>query len=111
MTRSLIATATLAALLCVGTSPAVARANETGLRSVAVYTADLDIGTAKDQRRLRQRVARTARDVCGMNVQVPGTTLPTAQARRCYFDNLRKVDRHIAQGAERRAQFASSRRD
>ncbi len=58
----------LVTALAITATPAFAQTHggEVQTRASVVSTADLDLGTSAGQRRLQQRLARAARDVCGV---------------------------------------------
>lgn len=57
----------LVTALAISAAPVFAQthAGEVQTHASVVSTADLDLGTSAGQRRLQQRLARAARDVCG----------------------------------------------
>ncbi len=91
---SLLATGTLFAA-----TPGVASAMP-GETAVAVSHADLDLATPEGQRRLDRRIARAARTICGIDMQVTGTRMASGDATACYDKALRDVRQRVASAIE-----------
>ena len=65
MKQSLLYATASALLITAAPAPAQTAGNEARTHVSLVATADLDLTTQEGQRRLSQRVARAAREVCG----------------------------------------------
>ena len=68
--------------LALTTAPAFAGAGE--CTQVRVEYSDLDLTSADGQRTLERRLDAAARDACGYDVRVTGSSLPSKHARNCY---------------------------
>jgi UrcA family protein len=73
----------VAAIGLAGAAITPAFAAEPAVMTVNVNTADLDLATAKDQKRLEQRVEKAARFVCRTGDVTTGTRLLNHQSRAC----------------------------
>jgi len=80
---SKIAVAATLSLAVIGT-PALAREQRGEVAVSKVSYTDLDLSTAGGMNTLKSRLNLAAREVCGMNIKVSGSTLPTREARACY---------------------------
>lgn len=89
-----------AAVLALGaiTAPAMAApiAAERDVAVARVSYTDLDLSTAKGMDRLKGRLERAARAVCGMDVKASGSLLPSGQARACYVETRANFAREVA---------------
>ena len=74
-----LASATIA--LAFTASPALANTYET--QTMTVETADLNLATPEGQARLDRRIESAARDVCGANVALSGTRIPSPKIGDC----------------------------
>jgi UrcA family protein len=84
LASALITTAAIKAAPAIAQEPAAAETNIS-----RVQTADLDLGNQAGQRKLEQRLARAARDVCGVasDVDVVGKNA----VRKCRDETLAKA--------------------
>lgn len=87
-------TLAIAAMISLGTTPALA--NGDAARSVEVAYHDLDLTTAKGQKTLDRRVDRAAREVCGLTDVATGTRLPANGAHACYREAKDKIGARVA---------------
>ncbi len=71
-------------------------------RSTRVHYGDLDLSTEAGQRQLDIRLERAARGVCRVNEPVTGSHLRSPNARKCYEEARRDLDRQYAQLVTRR---------
>ncbi|MCJ2187499.1 UrcA family protein [Novosphingobium beihaiensis] len=78
--NTMIAAAVAGLALTAATAPAFA--GETS--KVRVEYSDLDLTTAKGQRKLERRLDVAARNACGMDRTATGTRIPSTQSRVCY---------------------------
>lgn len=72
-------------------------------RSRLVHYGDLDLATAAGQEQLDIRLERAAREVCRVNAPVTGSHLRSPNARKCYEEARRDLDRQYAQLVTRRS--------
>ena len=75
-------------------APAVTAAPDT--ETVRVEHADLDLSTAEGRDTLDRRIDRAARTVCGYGEQQMGTRIRSRDARECYRQARRGIDRQLA---------------
>ncbi len=94
--RSSLAAAMVAGFLTA--TPAIAQDAEMTVSSTIEYN-DLDLSTQEGQETLHARLRLAARYVCGMDIEVPGSRLPSTQARVCYREKLESFERQIAAAA------------
>lgn len=86
-----------AAMLATSMTAVPAIAGEAGeVATAEVRYADLDLSTERGQNRLHLRMRSAAREVCGMDIREPGTTLPSREARECYVNKIAGFERQIA---------------
>lgn len=71
-------------------------------RTARVHYGDLDLATEAGQRQLDIRLERAARGVCRVNEPVTGSHLYSPNARKCYQEARRDLDRQYAQLVTRR---------
>ncbi len=88
----------LAAAICasaLAATPVMAGAQSEVVVASVRYS-DLDLSTKQGQDRLHARLRGAARDVCGMDIRNPGTTLPSGDARACYVETMQSFEREVA---------------
>ncbi|MDF1834772.1 MAG: UrcA family protein [Alteraurantiacibacter sp. bin_em_oilr2.035] len=76
-------------------TPAIAGALDEVTVATVRYS-DLDLSTQSGQRQLHARLRNAAQYVCGMDIRTPGSLIPSREARACYSENLRNLERRIA---------------
>lgn len=76
-------------------APAVSAQNVES-RTTGVTYSDLDLTTQEGVAELDRRIDRAAKQVCGMNDVQVGTRARTREARQCYRDAKRKLERQFA---------------
>ena len=74
----------------------VLAAAQTEQRTTGVRYADIDLATPEGQAELDRRIERAARDACGMNESQVGSRVRSREARACYDQARRALDRHFA---------------
>lgn len=94
-TRSFTAAAALATAT-LALSPA-AFAQQTDDRSAEVSYTDLDLSSEEGIEELDRRIDRAAKRACGFNDTTLGTRARTREARDCYRQAKRQLDRQFAQ--------------
>lgn len=75
----------------------VGYAAETEQRTTGVSYTDLDLTTAEGTAELDRRIDRAAQQVCGLGEHELGTRVRSRDARKCYQDAKRQLDRHFAE--------------
>ncbi|TIX49299.1 UrcA family protein [Alteraurantiacibacter aquimixticola] len=83
-------------------APAVSAA-EGEQRTTGVEYSDLDLTSEAGRKELDRRIDEAAREVCGVDEIRVGTRLPSREARDCYRDAKRQLDRHVAQLVQQEA--------
>ncbi|ASJ89859.1 hypothetical protein CBR61_02165 [Porphyrobacter sp. CACIAM 03H1] len=86
----------LAALGLAGTAVSPAFAGEVQRMTIAVPTADLDLGTAAGQRTLDNRVAKAVRTVCRTTSLATGSRVMTQDAKACLAKARSDAARQVA---------------
>lgn len=76
-------------------TPAMAT-TDTEERTVAVSHSDLDLSTEEGMAELDRRIDRAAEQACGFGDQTLGTRARTREARDCYRQAKRQLDRQFA---------------
>ncbi|WP_271078080.1 UrcA family protein [Aurantiacibacter sp. MUD61] len=86
-----------AAMIAAAALATPATAQDPG-ETVTVYVeySDLDLSTEQGRDTLHVRLRDAAKEVCGMDIRVTGSTLPTAEARACYYEKLQSFEREFA---------------
>ena len=72
-------------------------AAETQQRTTGVSYTDLDLSTDEGKAELDNRIERAAQEVCGLGEHELGTRVRSRDARECYQNAKRQLDRHFAQ--------------
>lgn len=97
-TRSLARTLTFTLALgmsATALTPA-AHANNTEARTVAVTHSDLDLSTEEGREELDRRIDSAAEAACGFGETTLGTRARTREARDCYRQTKRQLERRFA---------------
>lgn len=93
MTKTI--TLALAAIaLSTGTA---ALAGESEQKSTAISYADLDLTTEDGAAELDRRIHRAAETACNVNESTVGTRITSREARKCYTQARKQLDKHFAQ--------------
>lgn len=82
-----------AALLATGS----VAAQERDTRTTGVTHRDLDLATEEGRTELNRRIDNAARQVCGMNERQVGSNIVPRDARECYRNAKRELERSFAQ--------------
>lgn len=94
-TRSL--TLALALALSGAALTPAAMATDTEERTVSVSHSDLDLTTEEGQAELDRRIDRAAEQACGFGEMTLGTRARTREARDCYRQAKRQLERQFAE--------------
>lgn len=86
----------LAAIGLAGAAFTPAFAGEVEPMSIKVTAADLDLGTAKGQRTLDNRVEKAARTVCRVNNLTTGSRILSQEAQACLVKARSDAKRQVA---------------
>jgi len=76
-------------------APALSAA-ETEQRTTGVTYSDLDLSSEEGVAELDRRIDRAAQQVCSLGEHELGTRVRSREARQCYQQAKRQLDRHFA---------------
>ncbi len=96
ITRLLSGGALALAVSGLAITPAIA-AEENQTRTTGVTHTDLDLSTAEGQEELDRRIDEAAKQVCGYGDVQVGSRATSREARQCYREARRQLDRQFAQ--------------
>ncbi len=64
--------------------------------SVTVTYDDLDLSSEAGQKELDHRIDNAARKVCGLDQKDVGSLIPSREARDCYRDARKQIEKRVA---------------
>ncbi len=96
-TQSLALTSTLALALSATALAPAAHASDTQSRAVVVTHSDLDLSTEEGREELDRRIDNAAEEACGFGETTLGTRARTREARDCYRQAKRQLERRFAE--------------
>ncbi|MEL1251833.1 UrcA family protein [Aurantiacibacter gilvus] len=94
--RSRALTATLAIAMSATVLAPAAHATDTEARTVVVAHSDLDLSTEEGREALDRRIDNAAEEACGFGETTLGTRARTREARDCYRQAKRQLERQFA---------------
>lgn len=95
--RSRALALTLAITMSATALTPAAHASEGEARSVAVTHSDLDLSTEEGREELDRRIDNAAEEACGFGETTLGTRIRTREARDCYRQAKRQLERQFAE--------------